>query len=120
MVFYAIGNLMKFPPPRYKATLTKVVDGDTVDLSVDVGFHIEVNTRFRLADIDAPEIRGPEKVEGKKVKEWLIGRLSQGKIQVESEKAGKYGRWLGTIFVDGQNINQEMIELGLVERSTVK
>ena len=44
---------------NYKAKVVRVVDGDTVDLKVDLGFHISANERFRIKDIDTPEIWRP-------------------------------------------------------------
>lgn len=53
---------------RYIGTITKVVDGDTVDAVIDLGFTISVRERFRLLGINAPEIHGPETPEGLKSK----------------------------------------------------
>lgn len=79
--------------------------------------------RFRLTGIDAPEVRGVERPEGLKATEAikvLIQREEDrpgGQIKVQSEKKGKYGRYLGTFFTaDGMNINEEMIRLGHATR----
>lgn len=84
---------------EYHAKLRKVVDGDTVDLDVDLGFHVWKRVRFRLARIDAPEVRGEHKVAGKVSKAAVIEVLGAADtmLWVESEKTGKYGRWIGEI-----------------------
>lgn len=85
----------------YFCGLHRVVDGDTIDLNVDLGFHLVINIRVRLLDVDTPEIRGEERTQGliakAYVEEWL-GQAEQ--LRVTTEKTGKYGRWLGVIWRD--------------------
>ena len=84
---------------EYRARLVKVVDGDTVDLSVDLGFYMEGRLRFRLAEIDTPEIRGEERPEGLKAKAYVEEVLGKAEdIMIRTEKAGKYGRWIADIY----------------------
>lgn len=101
---------------RYKATVSRVVDGDTVDLIIELGFHMTTKQRIRLLGIDAPEIRGSEKEAGRKSTAYLAGLLMKdgGEIEVETVKTGKFGRWLGLLYVDGleSSINTEMIKAG--------
>lgn len=76
--------------------VVKVVDGDTIDCEVDVGFHLCITERFRLLDVDAPEVRGHEKVAGKAVTadlKELLGRVVE--LRVRSRKQGNFRRWLG-------------------------
>ena len=84
----------------YPCKVVKVVDGDTMDLDVDLGFHIVHRIRVRLADIDTPEVRGWQKDFGLQASEaalyWL--EFSDKQLYVETKKTGKYGRWLGRIF----------------------
>lgn len=105
---------------EYKAKLVRVVDGDTVYLEVDLGFHIRTELSFRLVGIDAPEVRGSEREAGLKSKAALEELLAKGSITVKTEKTGKYGRWLANIFVhDGVGaieVNEEMIKLGHAEK----
>lgn len=100
---------------HYPASLDRVVDGDTVDLWVDLGFRISVKKRFRLASIDAPEMRGKTHqagVESKNRLRSLIVAAGNG-LTVASEKTGKWGRWLGTLYdADGNSLNQRMIDEG--------
>jgi len=89
---------------EYKCKLQRVVDGDTVDLWVDLGFSIHIKERFRLARIDAPESRTKdleEKKRGLAATEFLKGLLKGKSLKVttEKDKKGKFGRWIGTIYV---------------------
>ena len=88
----------------YKAELIRVVDGDTVDLIIDLGFDTLRKERFRLYGIDAPEMNTAE---GKDAKAWLIGVLGPyGAIYVETlqhntkDKRDKYGRFLAVLYGD--------------------
>ena len=80
----------------YNATLVRVIDGDTVDAMIDLGFDIQVKKRIRLAGINAPESRTRNKVEkklGLAAKERLI-QLMDGAancFEIESKEIGKYG-----------------------------
>ena len=90
---------------HYNATLVRVVDGDTVDAMIDLGFDIKVKKRIRLSRINAPESRTRNKVEknlGLAAKERLI-ELMEGAANVfelESKEIGKYGRILGVIYIN--------------------
>ena len=94
------------------------VDGDTVDIVIDLGFSLTKKERVRLAGIDTPECRTrdlDEKQMGLEAKAFLTRRLADGEpsgLKVKTKKDGKYGRMLGTIFVGSQNINEEMVYRG--------
>ena len=96
-------------------TVTKLVDGDTVDVRLTVFPKVLIDLRIRLLGIDAPESRTrdlDEKALGLAAKARL-GELVKGDIQVCIEGQGKYGRFLGTLKdSDGQSINQQMIDEG--------
>tara|TARA_R100000664_G_C2756258_1_gene144122 strand:- start:1920 stop:2303 length:384 start_codon:yes stop_codon:yes gene_type:complete len=98
--------------------VVNIVDGDTVDIIIDLGFSLTKKERVRLAGIDTPECRTrdlEEKQMGLEAKAFITRRLADGEpsgLRVKTEKDGKYGRMLGTLFVGSQNINQEMIERG--------
>ena len=98
--------------------VVKVVDGDTIDIVIDLGFNLSKKERVRLAGIDSPESRTKdleEKKFGLVSKEFLERRLKTGissGLKVKTEKDGKYGRMLGWIFVGKTNINKEMIYRG--------
>jgi micrococcal nuclease len=100
--------------------VTSVYDGDTITVDVDLGFHIWARSeKIRLVGIDTPEVRGDERPEGLKSRDWLRERIEGKTIILKTQKAGtgkgKYGRWLGEIFVPGeaQSLNSQMIDLGL-------
>jgi len=105
---------------KYNATLDRVVDGDTVDAMIDLGFDTWVHKRIRLLGIDAPETRTrdlDEKVQGLATKERLTGILeaAKGIFVLHSHGVGKYGRCLGTIMVGEENINELLLTEGLAE-----
>lgn len=98
----------------YKAIVTNVVDGDTVDLTIDHGIHIKRAYRMRLLDLDTPELRGEERPRGLLAKDALISRILSKVVIVKTQldESDKYGRLLGTIFLGDENINAWMIQNG--------
>jgi micrococcal nuclease len=101
--------------------ITGVVDGDTIDVDIDLGFNVSYAQRVRLAGIDTPESRTTDKAEkvlGLESKEYLKSKLKDAKlIVIKTEKpdsSEKYGRILGWLYVDGNTIsvNDQMIEDG--------
>jgi endonuclease YncB( thermonuclease family) len=105
---------------EYNATLDRVVDGDTVDAMIDLGFDTWVHKRIRLMGIDAPETRTrdlEEKAQGLATKERLTDLLeaADGIFVLQSHGVGKYGRCLGTIMIGKENINELLISEGLAE-----
>ena len=102
---------------EYGCKITRVVDGDTVDCILDLGFSILHKCRVRLFGIDTPESRTrdkDEKVRGKLAAKFLKDAIDNGKKVILRTKLkdskGKYGRVLGEIIVDDININVAMIE----------
>ncbi len=103
---------------QYKAIITKVIDGDTVDVDIDLGFEVWLrNQRIRLYGIDTPESRTSDKVEkvfGNLAKDKILSFCPVGAKIVLQTKAddsrGKYGRILGELIVDDVNVNQYMID----------
>ena len=98
-----------------------VVDGDTIDVIIDLGFDILFSSRVRLAGIDTPESRTTDKVEkalGLESKEYLKKQLKDAKrIVIRTEKMNsseKYGRILGWLYINGdsESINNKMINDG--------
>ena len=102
---------------EYGCKITRVVDGDTVDCILDLGFSILHKCRVRLYGIDTPESRTrdkDEKARGKIASKFLKDAIDNGKKVILRSKLkaskGKYGRVLGEIVVDDININVSMIE----------
>ena len=99
----------------YKAKLDRVVDGDTIDAHIDLGFDITIHKRIRLAGIDSPESRTrdlEEKAKGLASKDKLVELLGEGDFILESKEVGKYGRVLGNLIVENVNINDTLVEEG--------
>ena len=105
---------------RVKKVL-KVVDGDTIDADIDLGFDISLTKRVRLAGIDTPESRTAdlkEKALGLEVKEWLKKRLEGAKdILIKTQlpdSTEKYGRILGKLYINNEetSLNEQMIDEG--------
>ena len=105
----------------YVKQVTKVVDGDTIDVVIDLGFDISFTSRVRLAGIDTPESRTrdlAEKALGLESKKYLADRIKAAKnVVIRTEKINsseKFGRILGWLYLDGESnsINHEMIEKG--------
>jgi micrococcal nuclease len=99
---------------EYKCKVKKVVDGDTVDVTIDLGFDIAYSSRVRLYGIDTPESRTrdkDEKARGLMSKDFLVKELSKGDVVIKTkkDKKGKFGRILGELYVNDININQMMI-----------
>ena len=101
---------------RYKVYVTRVVDGDTVDVDVDLGFGmIYKKQRVRMMGIDTPESRTrdlEEKFYGKASKANLKRILKDQEIQMVSHDKGKFGRILGELFIGNSSysINQQQID----------
>jgi len=103
---------------EYKATIRRVVDGDTVDVTLDLGFDILYNNRIRLLGIDTPESRTRD------LKEKSLGLAAKDRVKelcpvgstvilrTTKDGKGKFGRILGEIFVEEQSVNKLLVEEG--------
>ena len=105
---------------EYSCTVERVVDGDTIDVVLDLGFDIFYKSRVRLYGIDTPESRTrdlDEKARGKMASAFLKEAIEGGdKIVIQTklkDSRGKFGRVLGNVVVDEENINQSMIDANL-------
>ena len=109
-------------------SVDRVIDGDTIDVTIDLGFKVLIKERIRLYGINTPESRTrdlEEKKRGIAAKErlhkilWDAERAGY-KLAVQTEKAGKFGRYLGVIFTINDrseepvrvNVNQQLVEEG--------
>lgn len=106
---------------KRNAKVRRVVDGDTIDVDVDLGFHVYTRQRLRLLRVDTPEVRGKEREEGLKYKAFVEYRLPVGSnVIVQSYKTGKYGRYLAEVWYQVSpdtprpltyiNLNEELLE----------
>mgnify|MGYP001247631569 FL=1 len=101
----------------YNAKCLKVVDGDTVDATVDLGFDTWKKIRIRLVGINTPETRTrdlEEKAKGLAAKNFLIDLLKKhnNEFILHSQGVGKYGRCLGNLFLGEKNVNDLLINEG--------
>ncbi len=100
---------------EYRAFVRKVYDGDTVTVDIDLGFDVVLkNQKIRLVRINAPEVRGKERSEGLKSRDALRAKIGNRwiKIRTQKDKKGKYGRWLGEIWLEDLCINDWLISEG--------
>ena len=97
---------------EYNATVLKIVDGDTIDVMVDLGMGVHRKERLRFSRINAWETRGEHKVKGKLAKARVAELIPVG----EKDKRGKYGRYIAEIFMlDGpvsKNLNDLLLNEG--------
>ena len=112
---------MKTMYEYYVKSVEKIVDGDTIDVIIDLGFDVLFASRVRLAGIDTPESRTTDKMEkalGLEAKDYLKHFFKDAKsVIIKTEKmdsSEKYGRILGWVFVNGDSIslNDHMIKDG--------
>lgn len=109
---------------HYRATVLSVYDGDTVTLMIDMGMKHFTRVKVRLSGIDTPEIRtrdDAEKARGLAARDYLSERIKGKEVIVHTVKKGKFGRWLGRIWLPndedsigslGESINEELIRVG--------
>ena len=96
----------------YRARLVRVVDGDTCDLTVDVGFHMTTTQRFRLLGINTPELHSKDLTERERAvaaTQALTSMLSQGggdwPLLVRTQKSDAFGRWLAEIWIENNSLH---------------
>lgn len=122
---FVLACLFLLPSPAfaldhlYPAKVERVIDGDTLVADLHLGLGVILDNQYvRFYGIDAWETGGEEREKGLKTKEYLVERLEQGNIKIEirpewgRDGKGKYGRWLGVPYMDGMNINTELVEEG--------
>lgn len=108
----------------YRATVERVVDGDTLDLNISLGFKVHVHERVRLIGVDTPETYGVKKEsqeyqDGMKAKarveELVLGQ--EVTIKTQKDKTGKYGRYLAEIFYgdSGVSLGETLLIEGLAK-----
>lgn len=102
---------------EYRCSVSKVVDGDTMHVCVDLGMEVKVSTTIRIYGIDAPELKTPE---GKKTKavveQWVAEHNGQIVVNTFKDRREKYGRYLGVISAEGVSLGELLVNLGLAKR----
>ena len=101
---------------QFQAKVRRVVDGDTLDLDIDLGFHITLSERVRLMGVDTPETRSRdlvEKADGLKAKEFVIGFVADGDVVIKVHGFGKFGRPLVDLYKGSVCLNDQLVLHGL-------
>ena len=102
-----------YDPYIYVCEIVKVVDGDTIDCAVSLGFDVSVRQRIRLYGLDAPESRTrdlEQKKYGKASKKFVKEFLDSDDILLKTREKGKYGRYLGDFCVGNKWLCDELIK----------
>lgn len=108
---------------HYKAKVIRVIDGDTIEVLIDLGFKSFLKDKLRLARIDAYETRLGQgrdelhKAKGLEAKQWLKMYFEKhDNVYITTSKGGKYGRWIAEVYVEENdtliNINDLIVEKG--------
>ena len=103
---------------EYRAFVRKVYDGDTVTVDIDLGFDVVLKAqKIRLVRINAPEVRGVQRPEGLKSRDALRAKIGNKwiKIKTQKDKKGKFGRWLGEIWLEEECVNDWLLKEGYAE-----
>lgn len=99
---------------EYKAYVVDVYDGDTITCNIDCGFGVHLmKQKIRLFGINAPEMKGAERMQGGIESRNALSNLILHKdiiLKTINDKKGKYGRYLGIIYLNDLNINDWLIE----------
>lgn len=117
---YSTSKTQKITAFNYWAKVDRVVDGDTMKLSVDLGFNVSVKETFRLLGVDTPEKYGVKKTSAEYTKGVaaskfvmdLIPEDNWVEIEVYNGKKGKYGRWLCQVYINGESLNELLLVNG--------
>jgi len=106
---------------EYEAIIYNVVDGDTMDFEIDLGFGIRYDGRLRLWGVDTPEVRGDEREEGLRVKAY-VKELCEGQDVILKTKKwqGKYGRYVAAVWIKGLVGNGYDLGSHLVQKGMAK
>lgn len=106
--------VIKYEPYVYKADIISVYDGDSCKAIVDLGMRISVEINIRLAGINAPEVRGANRMKGLQARDYLRGLILMKSVIIKTykDKTEKYGRWLADVYLDQVNINELMVKQG--------
>lgn len=107
-------------PFTYKAKVIRVVDGDTFYADIDLGFGLVFhNQGIRLYEVSAPERGNPGAIDSTEaLKRFVADKIIV--LRTLKDRKEKYGRWLGVVYVDGENINERMVLDGFARKGSTK
>jgi len=103
---------------EYKAFVKSVYDGDTVTVDIDLGFNVLLlGQKIRLSRINTPEIKGDQRSAGLQSRDAVRSMILNKNVIIKTsqDKKGKYGRWLGEIWIDQICLNDWLLNEGLAE-----
>lgn len=103
----------------YNAKIINIVDGDTVDAEIDLGFKLYTVHRLRLIDIDTEEMNDPNpslKQLARTAKQYMIDNLLGKNVKINTYKSDSFGRYLAEIYIDKFNVNDYLLESGLARK----
>lgn len=103
------------PNYTYRARVRRIVDADTIDVDIDMGFRAwRIKERLRLAGIDAWEVRGPEREKGLAAKEALGRMIAPGDmVTITTEPdPDNFGRWIAMVYMDALCLNSWLVDHG--------
>jgi micrococcal nuclease len=104
---------------HYRATVTRILDGDTVELVIDLGFTVQWKSTCRLYGVNTPELTSKDpliRAKALEAKQYLIDKLPLGgQVYIKSRELDKYGRPLADVYysADFKHINKELLDLAL-------
>lgn len=107
------------PAYRYKAVCARVVDGDTVQLDIDLGFHVSTGQMIRLHGVNAPEMRTPE---GKAARAYMVQLLTPeglppAELVIESYRNEmSFARWVADLWIGEWSVAETLISAGHATR----
>jgi len=108
----------------YSAFVTDVYDGDTITINIDLGFGMKMEkVKLRVFGIDTPELRGPEKKAGIVARDFVRDLILNKNVIIKThrDKKGKYGRYLGEIFIEiPKKMFKSLTESGMTSVSTAE
>lgn len=88
---------------NYEASNIRVIDGDTIECDIDLGFRLKIREKFRFLGVDTCELNSSDPKEREKAKaekDFVVEAIKQAeKVLIKTHKTGKYGRWLAQIFL---------------------
>ena len=107
-------------PYIYSARVDRIYDGDTITCTINCGFGVHLlKQKIRLYGLNSPEVRGKEREQGLVARDKLREKIQGETVMLKTlkDKKGKYGRYLGILYLDGENINDWLIENGLAVKA---
>jgi endonuclease YncB( thermonuclease family) len=106
---------------EYKAKIIRILDSDTFETEISLGFGVGFTTKLRLKDFDGPETWRPrneaERIHGQAATDFVRAFIGDNEyVTIKTEKTGKYGRYIASVEVNGNDLREELIAEGFEKR----